>query len=249
MKTCVFIVSFPRDYQLLQWSVQSIRKFMRGDYDIVVVVPSGGPQPELQGARVVNVDEPPGKGFLTQMCVKCEADIYAPGYDHYVHWDSDCILTAPSSITEFAGVCYYGTYQSLFRYAPHMKLWQHAVRKCLGFLPEHEFMRCFPISFPASVYPSTRKRVETVTRRAFSQYVFSTRDAFPQTFAEFNTLGAWGFLEHREEMQFRDWSKGPAWGWDRVHQYHGPSGPDLRMAAGSAAGHTARETATRLGLL
>ena len=190
--------------------------------------------------------EPPGKGFLTQMCVKCEPDLYAPGYDYYIHWDSDCILSKVTNVEEFRNVCYYGPYSELIPHTGHLRIWQQNVSRCLGFTPEHEFMRCFPISFPSHLYPSVRKRVEAVTKNTFSGYVFSTRNEFPQTFAEFNTIGAWGWANHRKEVDFRDWRGGPSWGWDRLHQFHGPGGPDFKQPHGT---ETARQCAERLGLI
>jgi hypothetical protein len=257
MKTCVYIVSFPRDYQLLQWAVRSLQKFLVGDLMICIIVPAHGELPPPlpttpHPVRIVTVEEPAGKGFLLQMILKCQPDMYAPGFDSYIHWDSDCFLTRlvdASVFTQPKPVVYHGTYQSLFPKAGHLKLWQRAVQRCLGFTPEHEFMRCFPISFPASVYPSTRTRIERMTRRRFDEYVLNTRNEFPQTFAEFNTLGAWAWIEHRKEMAFRDWSNGPEWGWDLIHQYWAPGGPDFRAVAGSCIGMTPRETAAKLGIL
>ena len=247
MSTCIYIVTYPHDYLMCSWAVKSIRKFMRGDYHIAVVFPEGASAPpDCPADFFRSVPEPEGKGFLVQMCVKCEPDLYAPGYRHYVHWDSDCILTSNSHIDEFRNVCYYGPYAELFKHAGHLRLWQHAVMKCLGFTPEHEFMRCFPMSFPSAIYPSTRKRVELVTRQPFSSYVLSTRNAFPQTFAEFNTLGAWAWINHRKEVDFRDWREGPAWGWDRILQFHGPGGPDFVQPHRS---ESARQCAQRLHLL
>lgn len=252
MKNCIFITTFPRDYLLCTWAVRSLRKFLAGPYDIVVTHPQGTPAPDVE-AVTRSAPEPNGQGFLTQMILKCEPDLYAPGYDNYMHWDSDCLLTRPTALLDFwpedRPRVYCGSYSELFKHAPHLRLWQHAVAKCLGHTPPLEFMRCFPISFPARVYPSTRRRVELVTKRRFSDYVYSCRNEFPQTFAEFNTLGAWAWLEHPRDVDFKDWSNGPSWGWDRVHQYHGPAGPDFRAIAGAGAGQTMRETATRLGLI
>jgi hypothetical protein len=260
MKTCIYIASFPRDYILLQWAVASIQKFLKDDIDgvnspiqIVVTIPKGAPRPELPApaypVHIVEVEEPPGKGFLIQMILKCQPDLYAPGFDRYLHWDSDCILTRPTELHEFGvkrPIVYYGSYESLFPAAGHLRLWQQAVKHAIGFNPVYEFMRCFPMQYPASVYPSTRRRVELTTRKPFDQYVLGTRNAFPQTFCEFNTLGAWAWLEHKQEVDFRDWRTGPAWGWETVKQFWGPGGPDFTQPHQT---ETPRQCAQRIGLI
>jgi hypothetical protein len=252
MTTCVYIISFPRDYQLLAWSVASLQKYLRGECGIKVMVPEG-PAPALPiGPHPVSVQhfqETPGRGFLFQMLLKCQADLYCPGFDRILHWDSDCMLCRPTDLAEFGvakPIVYYGSYASLFPAAPHLQLWQAAVKHCLGFTPEHEFMRCFPMQYPAYVYPSTRRRVETITGRRFDDYVLSTRNEFPQTFAEFNTIGAWAFLEHRRGVDFRDWSHGPSWGWHTIQQFWGPGGPDFRQPHQDK---TPRQCAQYLGII
>lgn len=212
-----------------------------------MVYPEHAPTPVRIPADLFrSVPEPEGRGFLTQMIVKCEPDLYSPGYDSYIHWDSDCMLVGEYHVSGFKDVCYYGSYASLVKQAPHLNLWRIATARCLGFTPEHEFMRCFPISFPSQVYKSTRKRIELITKQPFSSYVYGCRNEFPQTFAEFNTLGAWAWIEHRREVDFRDWSNGPAWGWDRILQFHGPGGLDFIQPHRN---ESARQCAKRLGLI
>lgn len=260
MNPHIYMVSFHRDALFAHWTLRSIRKNLSGAFGLTLVIPDRDAHcfswfaQEFPEWRLVCFSEPEGKGFLTQMLVKCEADKYCPSdATAIVHWDSDCILREQRSIDtlfhEGKPIVGHGSYAEISKTFPQILIWQKAVRTAIGIATDMEFMRYSPLTFPIEIYSSTRDRVEAITRVPFAQHVFNCRNEYPQTFCEFNTLGTWAYTNHRASCSFRDWKLGPPWGWGVVAQFISPHGVDHRSTFGSGAGTTARELATQLGIL
>jgi len=256
MNPCFFIVTFKRDLQMADWCVRSIAKFVSGQYDICVAAPRVD---EAEVRRIFDgrtkmafFDEPPGQGFNAQQCVKCEADLYAPGHSHYIHIDSDCLITKPFNVMRLfkrpgRPIWYYGDYAKLI--TPQnwpLRNWQAAVQEAIGTKPLREYMRKFPIVIPAKVYPDARKIIEHRHKKSFSAYVFSCKSEFPQTFAEFNTLGFVADIGGHD-IEFVNWER--ATDWDLCAGFHGPAGVHFKMPGGLMAGRSMYEVAAELGVL
>jgi len=259
MKVCFYIVSFRRDWEMLQWCARSIVKFARGDYQVRIGLPNADKQfflsrlpwvPDNVVFQYFFFDEPSGQGFNAQQCVKCEADKYAPGFEHYIHVDSDGLFLRAFDVAEFfrngRPIWYYGAYRELIPAAWPLRNWQSAVTAAIGALPLREYMRKFPIVIPATVYPAMRQIIERKHKKTFSQYVFSCKPEFPQTFAEFNTLGFVADIQGHA-VEFVDWEK--ARDWDVYGGFSGYAGADYRMTHGPMAGKSIREKAAELGLI
>jgi len=261
MNPCFYIVSFRRDWEMFKWCVRSIVKFAQGEYHIAVGIPNCDreffqerlPLPDAGArARYFYFDEPAGAGFNAQQCVKCEADKYAPGFSHYIHIDSDCLILKPFNVARLfkrpgRSIWYYGEYSKLI--TPQnwpLRNWQEAVKEAIGARPLREYMRKFPIVIPAPVYKDARTIIERKHKKAFSSYVFSCKSTFPQTFAEFNTLGFVADI-NGHDIEFVNWEQ--ATDWDLSAGFHGPAGVDFKMLGGVMAGYSMREVATKLGVI
>lgn len=237
--------------------VRSILQFGRGLFGVTVAAPRADEIAVRQifKDRRVNLsffDEPAGHGFNCQQCVKCEADKYAPGFEHYIHIDSDWMFLKPFDVSHFfvrpgRPIWYYGEYSKLI--TPQnwpLRNWQMAVSAAVGTQPKREYMRKFPIVIPAPVYAETRRIIERRHKMPFSEYVFSCSSAFPQTFAEFNTLGFIADI-NGHNVEFVNWEQARDWG--LCAGFHGPAGIDFKMPHGPAQGKSMREIATQLKLL
>lgn len=263
MNPCFYLVTFRRDLPMAVWAVRALIKNMTGPYSLAVGVPDtdlayarellAGEQLVL-GARLIifSFREPPGRGFNTHQMIECCADLWAPGFSHYIHVDSDCLLRVPLDISIFfeggCGIWYFQAYSEIIPVNANLRHWAEAVRSATGESPCNEYMRCFPIVIPACVYSDTRALVEAHTRRDFAEYVIACKNSYPQTFAEYNTLGfvaesrkhpvAW---RHFKQLE-------PVWGPGAFAQFWTHGGVDFVMPDGPSMGLSARRVARELGV-
>jgi len=269
MKPCFYMVTYHRDILMAEWCLKSIIRFVRGDYSVAVGCPTrdrelaekhlrphiGQCQP---GAQLFFFEEPEGKGFVSQECVKSEADLYAPGYSHYLHIDSDCLFTNPVNIEKFfdppeRGIWFWDSYENRIKENENYAYWRVAVERAVGIEPSREYMCHFPIVIPASVYSDTRARVARHRGLPFSIYVLSCKSSFPQTYAEFDTLG-WVADMGCHEVAWRHVSDPVPWGANTLAHFWSHGGVDYTMPASgipgcNITGRTMRQVATELGLV
>lgn len=131
------------------------------------------------------------------------SDEWCPGADFILHTDSDCVFTEPVSpedyFVESKPVLLYASYEWLCRDYPTLRCWQTASQFALGFTIEHEFMRRHPAVHYREVYRKSRELIEAHHGKSVDDYIKRQTNTFPQTFAEFPTLGAvaWKFFHDR----------------------------------------------------
>lgn len=209
MKTSIFIVSYAKHYPYLEKCLKSIAKFATGFHELVVLVPDkdlaafpiGIHFPDTLSVSVLGEPEWEGKGFLWHMDRIMHADQYCKG-DWILHTDSDCVFTEPVTPQDYfvdgKAVLCYASYDWLCKHQENIRLWQVAVENAIGFKPVNEFMRRHPAVHTKEVYPLARALIESRHCCSTSEYMKVQREAFPQTFAEFPTLGevAWKYLPH-----------------------------------------------------
>jgi len=83
--------------------------------------------------------------------------------------------------------------------------WRFAVEFALGRRVERECMWCLPIAHRREVYQKTRELIsERFPKEKFDGYVRSCRDKYPQTFCEFNTLGAVAHIYFEDYYEWWD---------------------------------------------
>jgi len=263
MNPCFYLVTFRRDLLMAVWAVRSLILNMRGDWDLTVGVPDSdlalatalfGREREILGGRmrIFSFEEPAGKGFNTHQKIECRADLEAPGFSHYIHVDSDCLLRKPLDVSIFfengRGIWYYDYYAEIMSQNANLKCWQHAVKLATGLNPRKEYMRCFPIVIPHDTYAATRGMVERHTKQDFGEYVINCENAYPQTFAEYNTLGFCANVKNHPIAWKRFVRETPAWGKGTFAQFWTHGGPDFVMPDGPSAGLSARGVAKELGI-
>lgn len=228
MKSAILIVSYAKDLPFFGPCARSISKFARGFDYVKVVVPTGDVNAfravaEPNGITVSGFDEEPGKGFLSHLRMKCYADHHFPDADFIFHMDSDCVfasesqpkdwlpgnkpilpfqdfsefLTAP--VEQHEMVNFMGWNGRKIDLNRGVYFWKFASEYALGFEVIRETMRWMPIVHRREVYGRTREHIERRFKQSFDQFVFSCRNEFPQTFCEFNTLGAIAhkFFDHK----------------------------------------------------
>lgn len=278
LKTAILIVSYRRDLEFFAACAKSISKFARGFDYAKVVVPTGDaelfkPLAEPNGIAVVGFEEEPGKGFLSHLRMKCYADHHFPDADVIFHFDSDCVFAFESRPTDWIPdgkilLCFQDFSNFLKKpVAPDeiknfmgfsgLKVdfdrgcyfWKWATDWCMGFDVVRETMQTMPIAHWRHVYPHMRKHIEGRFGKSFDEFIFSCRNEFPQTFCEFNSLGA---IAHRFYPDQYHWRDIASQGYPPVRavQCWSRGGLDLPYTYGKEVGghQTPRQLFQRLGI-
>ena len=197
MNCGLFFVTFRRDLDWFRFSAASYSKFATGFADAVCLVPDQdrelfAPACDQHGIRLITGSEWPDKGMLWHMAQKCRADEHLPGCDVICHMDADCVFHSPTGpdafIQDGLPVQYYTEFSALHPYREGR--WKPYVDIALGGDVNLAIMMGHPLIFNRSTYPATRLAVEAEHPEGFDAYVRSCDNAYPQTFCEFETLGA-----------------------------------------------------------
>lgn len=214
MKTSIFIRSYDRDFEWLNYCLRSIQKYTRGFDEIVIAVPDKDVHrlSHLTAERVVGVhDGQPG--YLCQQRDKLNADIFCKG-DYILHMDSDMVFT--DRVTpEF----FFRNGKPVWVITPfdeaaedEKKAWLHVMVKCIREMPKYEFMRKCAILIPRWLYPKFRDFVKGVHKMDMTDYVMQQPAL---EFSEYNCLGFYAWLYQREHFHWFDTSIDgvPKWPW------------------------------------
>lgn len=207
MTTDIFIVTFRRDFKYLQYCLKSIEKFATG-FRVVVLVPGEDFEEAVLLARLCpNVqiairtgDEWIGKGFLWHMAQIMHAPQFCPKADFILHMDPDCIFTEPVTPEDYfvngKPVLMYASYDWLVPQQMNLLNWKVACQNALGFEVKNEFMRRHPAVHYRKVYQAAQQAIEEHHRCPMDEYIQKQKNSFPQSFAEYPTLGAvaWKFF-------------------------------------------------------
>lgn len=261
MKTALLWSTYGGDIEWFKFSARSYAKYASGFDHVKVLVPARDAhlfeKPCLDyGIHLGVFDEWPNKGFNHHQFMTCCADQHFPhDVEAIFHIDSDCVfaspctpsdwlpgnkvliafsdfsrfLTTPVQPDEIAHFMGYSGLRSDFNRGCYF--WKFAADFALGFPVERETMAWFPIVHRREVYSRTRELIEAHHHRPFEEYVKWCRNEFPQTFAEFNTLGGVAHKFYQDLYHWQDvalqghafvgkvvqsWSRG---GFERPHEY------------------------------
>lgn len=261
MRTGLLWNTFRGDIEWFKISAKSFTKFARGWDRAMCRVPCAdlklfAPICHQHGIELSCADEWPGKGFNWHQLQQCYADVIIPDADVIFHIDGDCVFGMPCTPADWLPngkiLMPYTDYEVFLKYPVRMdeqrtfmgltgqKIdydrgqynWKFAVDFALGWNATRECMAWMPIAHHRDVYAKTREIItERFPDQGFDNYVFNARNAHPQTFAEFNTLGAVAhkFFEDRYHWHsihmnphpfygkvIQSWSRG---GFDKEHNY------------------------------
>lgn len=216
-KVEIFIVSCEKDIEFLRFCLKSLQMFAAGFSGITLAVPTaqkqlfGWVQGGIGGVKIITFDEQPGKGHLAQMIMKSRADELCPHADAIMFVDSDCMAWRPFALDDFVldGKLLSVTelYEECGKYNHHRLNWQTTVEKATGLKPRHEFMVRHPQVHLSAVLRRTRELVEKHTGKSFDDYVLSGENKFPQTYCEFDTIGAVAESEYAAHYHFEPYDR------------------------------------------
>jgi len=236
MNTEIFIVSCAKHFPWLDYALQSINKFASGFSRVTVAIPHTEMDALVErnidcpSAIVRTGDEWPGKGMLWHMSQIMRSDEWCPDADFILHTDSDCIFTEPFSPDDYfvngKPVLMHASFKWLINtQQANLEMWQRAVAAAVGWKPSEETMRRHPAVHPRKIYAKARECIEAYTKMPCDDYIKSCENAFPQTFAEFPTLGAVAWRFFRNDYHWIDQQREP-FPHGKLAQFWGHAPPD-----------------------
>lgn len=230
MNTDIFIVSYHKDFPFLQYCLKSIEKFATGFHNVVLMIPRRDMDEfwcrvdpaHCRQVNLVPFDEWPDKGMLHHMALVMTAPNYCHHADLILHMDSDCVFTEPVTpgdyIRDGKPILLHARYDWLIKQQGNLLNWKVAAQNALGIEVEHEFMRRHPSLHLPAVYAKTRAMIEEQHQRLLEDYIKSQRNEFPQTFAEFPTLGAVAWNHFHDQYHWVNQETEP-WPPNKMKQY------------------------------
>jgi hypothetical protein len=203
--TCdLFIRSYWRDLEWLNFCLESIHQYCRGFRSVIVVVPRSTapwlrrvaplPKARIEFCRDYQDD------YLGQQVTKLLADTFTDA-DYVCHVDSDCVFFRPTSPEDFIvdgkPRVLMQPYELLGRHWP----WRKPTEKFMGCQVFDDFMRHPPFTFPRWLYRELRSHAIAMHATDIESYIMTQP---PRGFSEYNALGAFAWQQHRENFLWID---------------------------------------------
>jgi hypothetical protein len=240
MTTDILIVSCAKHFDWLRYSLISCKRFATGFRQVKVLIPSED-LPALSpilseistiagiDVRVQVYDDWPGKGFLRHEHVIMCSDQFTDA-DFVCHIDSDCLFTEPVTPEDYfvdgKPILVHASFHWLVNFQQaNLGMWQVAVEKAVGWQPSEETMRRHPAVHPRKTYQKARECIEAHTRMSCGDFIKSCENSFPQTFAEFPTLGAVAWKFFQGDYHWLDQEKGQ-WPHGKIAQFWSHASPN-----------------------
>jgi hypothetical protein len=227
----VFMRTYPRDIPWLRFCLRSVQRHLHGHQGVVITYPQGtgaafAPLRNFYGYNFAEVLKKHRNDYIGQQITKMEADTIC-GAEYICHIDSDNFIHAPLNVQSFIDT----RGRTLLLRSPYAKLgpdaqqWRGVVANALGFWPDYEYMRRFPIVYPRWFYNEVRVKIEKHTGRLWNQFAAEVGDL-----SEFNVMGAVADRYFADRFDIRTEGE-PNWVKTQfLHQYwsHGGLKPDQR---------------------
>ena len=221
MKIDLFIKSYHKDFVWLKYCLASIKKFVTGYNELIIIIPQGERHLldvyDLPDRTFIHEVDEHGNGYLFQQWCKMNADSWCSG-DFIAFTDSDCIFLEPVDYqklirdgkSEILYTAYFdanGTNQM-----GDAICWKAATERFLKQPVDFEFMRRNNLIYRRD----TLVNLKNWFPRDLKRYILSQG-----TFSEFNALGAFAFVNEKEKYNFvntSDWTFVPTpfkqyWSW------------------------------------
>lgn len=209
----IFICTYWKDANWLEFCLRSVEKYAKGFRQTIVAYPERDaatlkPVCDKFSFVVQKTFVEEGDGHLYQNAVKTSCDTFSDA-EYFFHLDSDCMFLEEACPEDYMtdGVCdiVYAPYSELLNAHGGSEVpWQKITARALGADVSIETMRRFPMMYPRWLYKWTRDRVSEVNHRPFLDYALH---AFPippgwRGYSEFNALGCAAFYFHRNKFYF-----------------------------------------------
>ena len=208
MNADIFIRTYYKDLQWLQYSLRSIEKYTAGFRKTILVVPRSSAE-RLRWAGLdrhaeTHICEDFADDYLGQQITKLHADRYSDA-DLICHVDSDCLFRRRTAPKDFFSNGKIVVPMVSYRAFPQERGWQKLAEKFMCCQVEYDFMRRQPFLFPRWLYGAMRDHAQHLHNQSLYDYVISQP---PGGFSEYNALGAFAYYFHCDEFV---WSERTTW--------------------------------------
>jgi glycosyltransferase involved in cell wall biosynthesis len=209
MPVDIFIKSYREDFKWLELCLKSIKKYVTGYNEIIILIPEGDNFTPTTERTFVHKIKEEGNGYLFQQYCKMIAHNYS-GADYIMYVDSDCIFHSPVNVKDLIVDGKPQILMTSYKELGNLVPWQKPTADFIGQVPEFEFMRrhCF------IYHKKTLSNLLHWFKGDLKKYVLSRTE-----FSEFNAIGFYAYLFERDKYNFidtKDWTYTPA----IVNQYH-----------------------------
>ena len=194
----IFIKSYYKDFKMLNYCLKSIEKYITGYNKIVIVIPKKDYQIYQSIVHTnlpieLHVVEEYGDGYLYQQFIKMTAYKYCDS-QFIMYVDSDCIFDKHINIQSLVS-----NGQPEILYTHYSKVeeaicWKQCTERFMNDVVEFEFMRRLPLIY----HRETLETIHNLEPNLESLVMNSGR------FSEFNALGAWAFVHHKDKYRFEN---------------------------------------------
>ena len=230
MTVDLFIRSYWKDFDWLQFCLASIAKYCHGFRAVVLVLPHST-RPWLRRLEVcgdvrVEICRNYRDDYLGQQATKLLADTFTDA-DYVCHVDSDCIFHRPTTPHDLMAD---GRPRMLKRSSAQLGRhypWRKPTEKFLGWSVADDFMQQQPLLFPRWLYPAVRRHAVATHGLDIETYLESQP---PRGFSEYNVLGAFAWARYRDRFAWIDTGGAPP-GPAPCRWYWSWGGLDSRTAA------------------
>lgn len=216
MTVDIFIVTYWKDANWLEYCLRSIQKYATGFRQTIVVYSPRDREAvkpvcdKFSFVKIHEEPEPDDKGHEFQCYFKCCADTVSDA-DYFLHTDSDCVFTSPTTpedyFTDGRPDLLHAPYDSLLNaHGGQAVPWQGITTRALGVYIQVETMRRFPFVYRRDTYGKLRARVEEVNHIDFKRYALYSQPIPPawRCFSDFCSLGGYAFTFQRDQYYLYD---------------------------------------------
>lgn len=208
----IYLKTYPKDYELANYCLKSIAKFVTGYRRIVLECPTGsgdctmpfnGLSDELWNNVAVVRSEDRQPGYIDQQAKKLAAFKHTDA-DYLLYVDSDCCFRRPFDVSEM-----FKDGKSTWQHtaldnarADQKNTWVPVMERFLGKPPHHEFMRRHPHILPRWLPEEMDKFCRYRHGKTLYEYIRAQGDPdkpLQLSFSEFNCAGffAWEHFHDR----------------------------------------------------
>lgn len=268
----ILIVTHAKDIPWLEYCLKSISKYADGISGLTIAAPKHEEAQfkELGRKSLFNLylyQEYAGHGMMQHEEQICLADRICKNAEFVLHVDADCIFKEKFFWWDYVidgkavNVCRsYGSLCGEHRFDVETKgysklteaqrkvvsdcyQWRYCVEKAIGISPEMYTMCRHPSCYPVWLYKDVRDRIKLTTKMNLHDFIMAQKNTFPQTFAEFPTLGGFAYHFHKDKLFWFDISESGPNGAprDKLKAYWSHGGLSQKMPSGKTAEEEIKE--------
>tara|TARA_R110000868_G_scaffold281159_12_gene541547 strand:- start:72 stop:788 length:717 start_codon:yes stop_codon:yes gene_type:complete len=187
----IFYRTYCGDAKWLDYSLQSIHKFVTGYSSVIVTAPESSkeviePIVLKHGFKFIVCDAIHADDYVGQQVTKMYADLYTTS-DLVVHVDSDVIFTKHVTLQSFLNAEGTKPLNLKTLYVDIVTPWKSITERNVKFDVQYEYMRRIPLTYPRESYKNVREYIEKVHGITFYEFIHSITNG---EMSEFNIIGA-----------------------------------------------------------